>query len=97
MLGSCLLSRPSGRAEDLGGGVEVWFGHFQSLRLGWQPFLNVDATQRAFVKSGKVHELMAEMFRANVGQPLGDRDYYDFSKKIATLKVKLFSNLSDVI
>ena len=94
MLGSCLLSRPSGRAEDLGGGVEVWFGHFQSLRLGWQPFLNVDATQRAFFKSGKVHELMAEMFRSNVGQPLNDRDYYDFGKKIATLKVKLVPKLS---
>lgn len=90
MLGSCLLSKPLGRAEDLGGGVEVWFGHFQSLRLGWQPFLNVDATQRAFIKSGKVHELMAEMFKSRLGQPLDDRDYADFSKKIATLKVDCF-------
>lgn len=90
MIGSCLLSKPSGRAEELGGGVEVWFGHFQSLRLGWQPFLNVDATQRAFLKSGKVHLIMADMTRSRVGETLNDRDYMDFSKKIATLKVNGF-------
>lgn len=87
MLGSCLLSKPIGRAEELGGGVEVWFGHFQSLRLGWQPFMNVDATQRAFLKSGKVHLIMADMLRSRPGEILNDRDYQDFSKKIATLKV----------
>lgn len=87
MLGSCLLNKPTGRAEDLGGGVEVWFGHFQSLRLGWRPFLNVDASQRAFLKSGKVHVIMAEMYRTRVGEQLNDRDYIDFGRKIATLKV----------
>ena len=87
MLGSCLLSQPVGKSEDLGGGVEVWFGHFQSLRLGWKPFLNVDATQRAFLKSGKVHEIMADMYRTRIGERLDDRDYGDFHKKIATLKV----------
>ncbi|XP_059352742.1 protein argonaute-2-like [Daphnia carinata] len=87
MLGSCLLSKPTGRAHELGGGVEVWFGHFQSIRLGWKPFLNVDATQRAFMKSGKVHLIMAEMFNTRTGEELYDRDYMDFSKKIATLKV----------
>ncbi|XP_046635455.1 protein argonaute-2-like isoform X1 [Daphnia pulicaria] len=88
MLGSCLLSKPvAGRSEELGGGVEVWFGHFQSLRLGWKPFLNVDATQRAFMKSGLVHEIMANMFRARPGDRLKERDYKDFHKTIATLKV----------
>jgi hypothetical protein len=88
MLGSCLLSKPvAGRNKELGGGVEVWFGHFQSLRLGWKPFLNVDATQRAFMKSGLVHEIMANMFRARPGDRLNDRNYKDFHKTIATLKV----------
>ena len=87
MLGSCLLSSPMGRATDLGGGVEVWFGHFQSLRLGWKPFLNVDATQRAFLKSGLVHVIMADMFQRSIGASLEHWEYSDFSKKIATLKV----------
>ena len=90
MLGSCLLSKPTGRAAELGGGVEVWFGHFQSLRLGWKTFLNVDATQRAFLKSGKVHIIMADMTRTRIGEALDQYGYADFSKKIATLKVKLF-------
>lgn len=89
MLGSCLLSKPTGRPHDLGGGVEVWFGHFQSLRVGWKPFLNVDATQRAFMKSGKVHMIMAEIFNTRPGEQLRyDSDYVEFGKKIATLKVK---------
>lgn len=89
MLGSCILSQPmAGRAVSLGDGVDVWFGHFQSLRLGWKPFLNVDATQRAFLKSGKVHEIMADLFRMRLGERLRNKwDEEEFSKKIATLKV----------
>lgn len=87
ILGSCLFNKLTGRAEVLDGGVEVWFGHFQSLRLGWQLFLNVDVTQRAFLKSGKVHMIMAEMFKKRPGEAMGSRDYMDFSKKIANLKV----------
>jgi hypothetical protein len=87
MLGSCLLSKPVGRSEEIGGGVEVWFGHFQSLRLGWKPFLNVDVTQRAFLKSGKVHDIMAEMYGIRTGDRLDDRANKDFSQKIANLKV----------
>ena len=97
MIGSCLLSKPSGRAEELGGGVEVYFGHFQSLRLGWKPFLNVDATQRAFMMSGKVHHILAQVLQMRPGPDMppnffdrvGDHEYRDFGRKIATLKVKL--------
>ena len=101
MIGSCLLTKPkSGRAVNLGGGAEVYFGHFQSLRLGWQPFLNIDATQRAFMMSGKVHLILAEVFAKTLPlrgsgpelpptffDNLRDYDYRDFGKKIATLKV----------
>ena len=76
-----------GKPHDLGGGVEAWFGHFQSLRLGWKTFLIVDASQRAFVKPGPVHQWMADVFHTRLGEPLRDRDYKDFSKKIATLRV----------
>lgn len=77
----------NGRAVNLGGGLEVWTGHFQSLRLGWRPFLNVDSTQSVIVKTGKVHEIMAEMCKSRIGESLTERQYYDFGKKIATLKV----------
>ena len=50
----------------------------------------MDATQRAFLKSGKVHIIMADMTRTRIGEALDQYGYADFSKKIATLKVKLF-------
>ena len=98
MIGSCLVSKPSGRAEELGGGAEVYFGHFQSLRLGWQPFLNVDATQRAFAMSGKVHYILADVLQLRRNSPdlppnffdrVTEYDYRDFGRKIAALKVKM--------
>ena len=41
VIGTNIISK--GRAYDLGGGVEAWFGHFQSLRLAWKPFVVIDA------------------------------------------------------
>jgi len=85
-LGACILQQPApGRSVPLEGGVEVWFGHFQSLRLAWKPFLNVDATQRAFLMSGKVQDIMEEMLRARVVL-----NQEEFGKKIALLKVCIF-------
>ena len=86
-LGACILQQPlPGRSVPLEGGVEVWFGHFQSLRLAWKPFLNVDATQRAFLMSGKVQDIMEEMLKARVVL-----NQEEFGKKIALLKVLFFS------
>jgi PAZ domain/Argonaute linker 1 domain len=81
------LSKEINRPVDVGGGVEVWFGHSQSVRIGWKPLLIVDASQRAFVKPGPVHEWMAEIFNSPVGSALEQHKYKEFEKKIVTLKV----------
>lgn len=87
-LGSCILRIPQqGKIIDLGQGAEVYFGHFQSLRLTWQKTLNIDASQRAFATAGKVHEVMAKTYGMRTGEPLHPRDYTDFSKKLTNLKV----------
>lgn len=87
LVDSCLLSQPNGRITELGNGVELWFGHFQSLRLGWKAFLNVDATQKAFFKSGPLHEIMASMTDSRPGVKLDERAYSEFGRKITTLKI----------
>ena len=89
IIGQSLMKPPEGgRVEDLGGGVEMWFGHFQSLRLGWKPFLNVDSTQRAFLKShGRVHEIMAETYRSQIGAALTPAETHQFSRLLDTVKV----------
>ncbi|VVC37415.1 Argonaute linker 2 domain,Ribonuclease H-like domain,PAZ domain,Piwi domain,Argonaute, linker 1 [Cinara cedri] len=33
---------------DLGGGIELWKGFFQSHVMGWKSFLNIDLTHKAF-------------------------------------------------
>ena len=89
MLDRCVLTMPaSGRRVELGGGVEIWHGYFQSLRLGWEPYLNVDATQRAFFMPIKLHEMMAKCNSSQVGQPFrNDGQARDFGRKIAGVKV----------
>lgn len=85
-IGSCLLNIPQqGRVVDLGQGAEVYFGHFQSLRLTWQKTLNIDASQRAFATAGHVLDVMAKTYDTKFGQPI--RDFEDFSKKLRNLKV----------
>lgn len=90
-IGHCLLSKTSlgqNGPVDIGGGVEVWFGHFQSVNIGWKKlFLNVDAAQRAFVKGGPVYKWMYEVLGKRENLPLSEVDIRKFSKKIATLKV----------
>ena len=89
-VGPSLVSKHPNGPVDLGGGVEVWFGHFQSLRLGWKPFLNVDATQKAFLKSGQVHAIMADMCRTRIGEELRSaQQYAEFGKKITGIKVTI--------
>ena len=85
-IGRSLLVKDIGKQQDLGGGVEAWFGHFQSLLLGRKTFFIVHASQRAFVKPGPVHQLIAIVFHPRVGEPLRD-NYKNFSKKIVTPKV----------
>ena len=78
----------SGRRVELGGGVEIWHGYFQSLRLGWEPYLNVDATQRAFFMPIRLHEIMAKYNYSQVDQPFrNDGQAKDFGRKIAGVKV----------
>ena len=82
VINDSMFSKPLGKTEDLGGGIVAGFGHFQSLRIGFNPFLNVDTTQCAFLKSGKLHELMAAMYERNPGDRLSDSEYADFNEKI---------------
>ena len=86
LLSSIILSEPyAGRSVELAGGLEVWFGHFQSLQVAWKPF------QKAFAMSGKVHEILDQMLKDG-----SVRNEQEFGRKIATLKVLAICNISTV-
>ncbi|GIY90905.1 protein argonaute-3 [Caerostris darwini] len=69
--GPCKRFTPVGRSfffpphpqdiHPLGGGLEIWFGYHQSLRLGqWKPLVNIDLTATGFYQKGSVIDYIAE-------------------------------------
>lgn len=53
---------------ELGDGMEMYYGFYQSAILCWKPFLNVDVAHKAFPISQPVISLIKELYR------LDDRD-----------------------
>ena len=51
-------SSMSGRCVDLPGGKSVWFGHFQSVNIGWKPFINVDVANKPAVQQNDLISFM---------------------------------------
>lgn len=75
---------------DLGSGMELWHGFFQSAILGWKPYLNVDVTNKGFPKEINIVDLMAEISR-QPARNMSEIQYYDsetISKHIKGLKVR---------
>ncbi|XP_064477992.1 protein argonaute-2-like isoform X2 [Ornithodoros turicata] len=70
--GSCIQMTPVGRSifkpnrggdYSLGGGKEVWFGYYTSVRPAqWKPMLNIDRSATAFYEHISVLEFMCKLF-----------------------------------
>lgn len=58
---------------DLGEGMEMYNGFFQSAIRGWKPFLNVDVAHKAFPKSLPVTEVLMDLLDSH-WQQFGPRD-----------------------
>lgn len=52
-VGRSFFSPPRGRVIQLGDGLELWHGFFQSAVIGWKPFLNVDGMYPLLKKEEK--------------------------------------------
>lgn len=50
-----------GRSVDLPGGKSIWFGLFQSVSIGWKPFLNVDMANKPAVQSNPMVTFMEKV------------------------------------
>lgn len=68
--GPCLRFTPVGRSffcpptklNPLGGGLEIWFGYHQSVRLGeWTPMVNLDVSSTAFYQERPMLECIADV------------------------------------
>ncbi|XP_011307692.1 protein argonaute-2 isoform X2 [Fopius arisanus] len=58
--GKSFFNQPR-NAMNLGGGMELWSGLFQSAVLGWKPYFNVDVAFKAFPKNQPVMDTMMEL------------------------------------
>lgn len=57
-----------GKTVLLGSGLEAWFGHHQSIRLGqWGPMVNLNVTATTFSKDGPLISYIASCLNVRVG------------------------------
>lgn len=83
-MGRSFFTKPD-RYLDLGEGMEMYHGFFQSAILGWKPFLNVDVAHKAFPKSLGIVDLITELCD---NQPLSRDNISKVDKFLRNLKVR---------
>ena len=81
-----------GSVIDMGNGKSIWVGTFQSVRMGWQPYLNVDVANRpAYNQQPLLDFLLAVLGRGNRLDNLTHlcpRDKYRLNDEIRQLKIR---------
>ncbi|XP_033125721.1 protein argonaute-2-like [Anneissia japonica] len=92
----CEPRHDQARDFNLGGGLELHKGFFQSMRpSSWKDYkmsVNIDVSNTAFYKPGPVLEFMVEVLglrRDSVGNPLKDFQRKQFEKVIKGLQIEV--------
>lgn len=88
-VGRSFFTPPRGEVVQLGDGLEMWYGIFQSAILGWKPFVNIDVAHKGFPKAQNVVDAMYEI----CGPPRDGPEFNlhqkeDFARFIRGLKVE---------
>lgn len=96
--GNCLRFTPVYRSfyyppdpqnlTPFGGGLEIWFGFHQSVRIcEWKPTVNLDISATTFWQAGPVLNFIAELLKRNVNElsrsRLGNHDINLINKKLS--------------
>ncbi|PNF21081.1 Protein argonaute-2 [Cryptotermes secundus] len=88
--GRSFFSPPKGRVVELGDGVEMWHGFFQSAILGWKPFVNFDVAHKGFPSARNVVDLILEVCKLrheDLQKELTIHQKEDFLNYIRGLKI----------
>ncbi|CAG9578939.1 unnamed protein product [Danaus chrysippus] len=78
---------------DLGFGLEMWTGLFQSAIFTWRPFINIDVAHKGFPRTQSVLDAYMKDFNLNPNQSLEQQRGYNielFKQYLKGLKVKAF-------
>ncbi|XP_066906251.1 protein argonaute-2 isoform X1 [Halyomorpha halys] len=68
-VGRSFFSPPPGRVIDLGFGLDLWYGFFQSAVIGWKPYVNIDVAHKGFPAADNCVDAMRKFIRGDVGDP----------------------------
>ncbi|KAJ8880835.1 hypothetical protein PR048_017306 [Dryococelus australis] len=88
-VGRSFFTPPTNQLIDLGNGLELWYGFYQSAILGWRPYVNIDVAHKGFPKNQNVVDLIGELCscdRRNLTY-LNPFQVDDLNKYLRTLKV----------
>jgi eukaryotic translation initiation factor 2C len=66
-VGRSFFTPPRDQILDLGDGLELWYGFFQSAILGWKPFVNIDVAHKGFPKAKDVVDIIMEVCKVSHG------------------------------
>ncbi|KAJ9582418.1 hypothetical protein L9F63_003271, partial [Diploptera punctata] len=90
-VGRSFFSPPQDAIIQLGDGMEMWYGFFQSAILGWKPLLNIDVVHKAFPSPKSVIEILCEILHLDIQdlqRELTEWEKHDFANYIKGLKVE---------
>ncbi|KAK4880334.1 hypothetical protein RN001_008480 [Aquatica leii] len=88
-VGRSFFTKPRDRLMNLGEGMEMYYGFYQSAILGWKPFLNVDVSHKAFPKEIHVLDAIQEVCDRyyQLTAPLERENFEVVNKFLRNLKV----------
>uniref|UniRef100_A0AAU7B978 Argonaute 2 n=1 Tax=Sogatella furcifera TaxID=113103 RepID=A0AAU7B978_SOGFU len=91
-VGRSFFSKPESIIE-LGEGLELWYGFYQSAILGWKPFLNVDVAHKGFPMGERLLDTLCRYQNCRYDdlrnmKSLDSYVQHDFEKYIKGLKVE---------
>uniref|UniRef100_A0A8D8VXJ5 Protein argonaute-2 n=1 Tax=Cacopsylla melanoneura TaxID=428564 RepID=A0A8D8VXJ5_9HEMI len=87
-VGRSYFSKPDPRRlVDLGDGLHLWPGFYQSSRIGWRPFLNVDVAHKGFPVQMHVIDIIKDICRGQLPPELNDYDKVSLKTRVGNLKV----------
>ncbi|XP_050538341.1 protein argonaute-2-like isoform X4 [Daktulosphaira vitifoliae] len=72
---------------DLGEGMEMWKGFFQSPVIGWKPYLNIDVAHKGFPKYQKLTEYIYYDLKCNLNTEMDSRNLKNLASYVKGLKV----------
>ncbi|KAF6035889.1 hypothetical protein EB796_005807 [Bugula neritina] len=93
-IGRSFFQPPENSNQSLGGGRQVWYGHFQNVQLScWKNMLNMDVAAAAFYKAQSVEKFMMEVLgiteMSHQTRPLCEGQRKKLCKEITGLKVEV--------